>query len=150
MIAQSFVSQLANTVNSTMKTALPAMLSVTGASGFSAAGLNVFGSAAEDGVSAHQGPNIDARIRPKDSDDPAYTHIHTTVVYVTALNSMLTSGEGGGVDWESVTAREVDPEKGNMIHILSMLDVDQRTFPPSESAPSKRYLEIVETSIRVS
>ncbi|RDL30441.1 uncharacterized protein BP5553_10319 [Venustampulla echinocandica] len=148
MIAQSFVSQLANTMNSTIRTALPAMLSVTGASAVSAAGMNIFGNEAGQDTSAHAGPNFEALIRPKDSDDPAYTRIHTTVDFVRGLKSILTSGEDGGVDWSHVTVTD-SSDKGGLTYVLGMLDVAERTFPPSESEPSRSYMEIVQTSIRI-
>ena len=80
----------------------------------------------------------------QNNNDPAYVQVVKDIVYLHALNVILTSGGGGGVDWEKA--------KSGIYAVNGMLGNSKVWFDAvaSKELPSQTYTAVLASTIAVS
>ena len=96
---------------------------------------------------------------PETSHDPAYAKVGEDMTYLTSLQIIMSGGVGGGVDWPSVRGIDCGTDadarekkaKSSIGFVLGMLRQSRLDFQKlaTEQEPSKKYITILETAVKV-
>ncbi|KAJ5188417.1 hypothetical protein N7491_004742 [Penicillium cf. griseofulvum] len=144
LIAQQFVSSLADQVASNVGSGIMASFGTPGVANHA---VNIFSKASEaKEVTATWAPKPGRDLLPPDANDPAYHQIRLVSVNARALQHMLASGEGSGVNWDDIT----DPQKSGLIGLMGMMEDISDNTQVSNTGSSQKLRRILETFLEVS
>lgn len=109
------------------------MMSSMGGSGIAIQAVNMFTEGQSKGkdVAADWVPPPGRNLQPAD----AYDQIKPVVGYLVWLKSLLTKGDDGGVDWDSITS----PKGSILDFIMTMMDDLRAAFQHSGSPTSGNF-----------
>ncbi|EEQ29139.1 conserved hypothetical protein [Microsporum canis CBS 113480] len=87
---------------------------------------------------------------PQNSNDPAYVRIKPTIVFLRGVNTVLTGGKDGGVNWEEVSTVTSSGSKSLLFNLQMLKDARQQFVGvATEEEPSVQLKGILQTAIQI-